>query len=386
MYFEKGLSMNKSKCFQIILSVILFSGISYSLPRFALRMGGQCADCHINPTGGGLRNKGGFHFERNVLPMFSAHRSFKAENKIGENVYFGIDYRTQYLYSQEVNKTDFQKMNGTIYTDVKIDDKVDLFGYYDLINQFWEAYGIGHFLPNDGYIKIGTYSPNYGIRIDDHTAYTRGGDLGFITNSAMGLIYQPGYTETGIEIGEYFSDFIFLTASIGNPHYSFVSTDPAIFRNDPAYTASLQITPVIANKIPILIGGSYSTFQGTLGPLIPKTHPKVDMFGGFGGFGIGNFTLLGEYDIANNLTAVEADANALMIKANYQIVKGLEAVVRYDRFDPDKDVNNDELSRWIFGFEFFPYSFIEFRPQYRLQMEHPSINNNSFVLQFHLYY
>jgi hypothetical protein len=378
--------MNKSKYFLILLFIISFSEISYSLPRFALRMGGQCADCHINPTGGELRNKGGYHFEQNVLPMFSAHKDFKMDDKIGENIYYGLDYRMQYLYSQGAKKTDFQKMSGSFYTDVKIDDKIDLYGSYDLVNQFWEAYGIGHFLPNGGYIKAGTYSPNYGVRVDDHTAYTRGGDLGFITNSAMGLIYQPGYTETGVELGEYFSDFIFFTASVGNPHYSFAPTDPAIFREDPSYTASLQITPVIANKIPILVGGSYSTFKGTFGPLIPKTYPKVNMYGGFLGFGVGNFTLIGEYDIAQNLTADKVNANALMVKANYLVVKGLEAVVRYDRFDPNKDVTNDELSRWILGLEFFPYSFIELRPQYRIQMENPSIDNNSFVLQFHLYY
>jgi hypothetical protein len=378
--------MNKYKYLIITLFIISFSGIGYSLPRFALRMGGQCADCHVNPTGGELRNKGGFHFERNVLPMFSAHKDFKMDDQIGENIFFGIDYRMQYLYSQSIKKTDFQKMNATFYTNVKVDDKVDIYGSYDFINQFWEAYGVAHFLPNNGYIKVGSYSPNYGVRIDDHTAYTRGGDLGFITNTSMGLIFQPGYTETGIEIGEYFSDFVFLTASVGNPHYGFAPTDPAIFRDDPAYTASLQITPVIANKVPLLIGGSYSTFKGTIGPLIPKTHTKVNMYGGFLGFGIGNFTLIGEYDIANNLNAENIDATALMVKGNYQIVKGLEAVVRYDRFDPNKDVSKDELSRWLFGFEFYPYSFIEVRPQYRIQNENPSIDNNSFVLQFHFYY
>jgi len=117
--------MNKSIYFLIILFIISFSEISYSLPRFALRMGGQCADCHVNPTGGELRNKGGFHFERNVLPMFSAHKSFKMDDKIGENIFYGLDYRMQYLYSQGVKKTDFQKMSGTLYTDVKVDDKID---------------------------------------------------------------------------------------------------------------------------------------------------------------------------------------------------------------------------------------------------------------------
>ena len=80
--------MKKSKYFLIIFFIISFTEISYSLPRFALSMGGQCADCHVNPTGGELRNKGGWHFGRNVLPMFTAHKDFKMDNKIGENILF----------------------------------------------------------------------------------------------------------------------------------------------------------------------------------------------------------------------------------------------------------------------------------------------------------
>ena len=365
--------------FFILIFIISFSEIGYSLPRFALRMGGTCADCHINPTGGELRNKGGFHFERNVLPMFSAHKDIKLDDYIGENILFGVDYRTQYLYSQEFKRTDFQKMSGSIYTDVKVDDKVDIYGSYDLINQFWEFYGVAHFLPNDSYIKAGTYSPNYGVRVDDHTAYTRGGDLGFIFNSTEGLIYQPGFTETGVEVGLYLTNFAFLTVSAGNPHPGFLSFDPS-------YTASLQLTPVIADKVPLLIGGSYTTFDGTLGPLIFKTYPKVSMYGGFLGFGIGNFTLIGEYDIANDLVVKDKSTTALMVKGNYQIVKGLEAVLRYDRFDPNNDITDDELSRLVVGFEFYPYSFIEIRPQYRIQMETPTVDNNSFIVQFHFYY
>jgi len=75
-----------------------------------------------------------------------------------------------------------------------------------------------------------------------------------------------------------------------------------------------------------------------------------------------------------------------MIEAAYQVIKGLDAVVRYDRFDPLADVENEELSRIIVGFEIFPWSFIEIRPQYRIQMEDPSVDNDAFVLQFHFWY
>ena len=61
-------------------------------------------------------------------------------------------------------------------------------------------------------------------------------------------------------------------------------------------------------------------------------------------------------------------------------------VIRWDRFDPDTKSDDDDLNRYIVGFEFFPYSFIEIRPQFRIQSEKPSVVNNSAVIQFHLYY
>lgn len=372
------------KKYQLLLIVLLFisiQGINYSIPRFALRMGAQCADCHVNPTGGQLRNDGGFKVGKNVLPMFSAHEEFKADNKIGENIYFGLDYRTQYLYSQEFGKSDFQKMTGSVYTGVNVTDKLDIYGRYDFIFQIWEAYAVGHFLPNNSYIKAGTFLPNFGIRIDDHTAYTRGGDLGvlFATGISQGLIYEPRYTETGVELGIYLSDFAFLTASVGNPH-------ERQFETDPSYTASLQLTPTIANSVALLIGGSYSTFKGILAPLARTSYPKVNMFGGFLGIGIDDFTLLGEYDIADDYLVQNSSSSALMVEAAYQIVKGLEAVVRYDRFDPNTEIDKDDLSRYVIGLDFYPYSFIEILPQYRIQMENPDVDNDSFVLQFHFYY
>ena len=75
-----------------------------------------------------------------------------------------------------------------------------------------------------------------------------------------------------------------------------------------------------------------------------------------------------------------------MAQATYVIIIGLEAYVRYDWMDPNVDVSDDEIAHLILGFEYVPYSFIEFRPQYRFLVEEPSVDNNAVVLQFHLYY
>ena len=95
---------------------------------------------------------------------------------------------------------------------------------------------------------------------------------------------------------------------------------------------------------------------------------------------------MGEYDFASDYIASGTKSSAMMIEAAYQLMVGLEAVVRYDRFDPNADISKDEHSHLVLGFEFYPYSFVEVRPQYRINLEDPKVDNDAFVLQFHFWY
>jgi hypothetical protein len=347
-------------------------------------MGAQCIDCHVNPTGGAMRNKGGWHYGLRALPIFSPREKddqLNMSNEIGKNIDIGLDYRTQYLYSQEFQKTTFQKMQGSIYVDVKIMDSIDVYSNYDFVNADWEGFIVAHILPNSSYIKVGTFVPDFGVMLDDHTAYTRGGDLGYLftTNQRQGLVFDPRYNITGVEAGFNISDFALFTASVGSP----VSLN---FNSDPTYTTSIKFSPVIENTLALMFGGSFSTFKGPLiYTQVPSEH-KVNMYGVFAGFGVGNFTLIGEYDFVQDYIQTGTKSTAQMVEAAYVLFKGLEAVARYDRFDPITSFTGDEVSRLSVGFSFHPYSFVEIIPEYRFQFETPEVHNNSAFVQFHFYY
>ena len=369
--------------FTVLMFLLLISD-GFSLPRYALRMGGTCADCHVNPTGGLMRNSSGWFFGKNVLPMERPSKEFPMSQNIGDNIQYGLDFRgNSLLYMTDSTKRiDFQGMTGSVYTNVDLSEKINVFARYDFIWQIWEAYAVAHILPNDGYIKGGSFTPNYGIRLDDHTAYTRGGDLGIITPGASkrGLIFDPRYVESGVEVGQYISNFALITASVGNPR------SPGVFVTDPTYTANLEIYPTVSDVAALMLGGSVTVFKQQMFTSSGVKYPEVQMFGGYAGVGFGDFALMGEYDIAKNYVKQDSSSSAMMIQASYRFVKGLEAVIRYDRFDPLTSRDKDDISRLIFGFEFHPYSFIEIRPQYRLQMEHPTIRNDTFLIQMHLWY
>lgn len=356
--------------------LIFFLGISnlFALPRFAVRLNDKCIDCHYNPTGGIIRNESGWNYGKFMISMISPRdKEFSMTPKIGDNISIGLDYRTQFLYSQELDKYDFQQMTGSIYTNFALAKNINVLGRYDFIQRIWEAYGVAHILPNNGYIKVGSFQPYYGLRIDDHTAYTRGGDLFLLSRAEgrQGLIYNPWYTEVGIEAGVYISDWAFLSASMG----SNISTNRT-FSKDLTYTARFEVTPSIG-KVGFLFGGSYAAAK------VPQTS---DFYGVFAGGGYHRFSIIAEFDRANNVLVSGTKSNILMIEGAYLIILGLEAIVRFDWLDPNINVSNDHLSHVIVGLEWFPYSFVEIRPQYRFIIEDPSVDNNSVVVQFHFWY
>jgi len=356
-----------NKLILLLFMLILSSLDLMALPRFAVKLGNKCSDCHYNPSGGGIRSLDGWHWGKNTLSMISARdKDFIMSPRISDNISIGLDYRMQYIYSQSSNRTYFQNMTAALYTNFALSKQLNLVGKYDFVNELWEGYGVANILPANGYIKAGVYTPNFGIRLDDHTAYTR-----------EGLIFNPFYREAGVEIGFFAEDWLYASASVG----SSLSDVTSNYTKDPTYTARAEITPRLG-EVGLMFGGSYAAVKllGSEGSLNTK------LYGGFFGFGYEEFSILAEYDLANDHSTPDVKSNVLMVEAAYGILTGLDAVVRYDRIDYNNAVDSDEISRMVFGFEFHPYSFIEVRPQYRLVLEDPSVDNDSFVLQLHFWY
>ena len=121
-----------------VIILLLLCSTSNALPRFALKLGDKCASCHVNPTGGEMRSLNGWHFGKNLLGMYTPHdKKFKLTPQLSDNISLGLDYRMQYLYSQEQKRSDFQDMTGSIYANVDIGEKINVYARYDFINYIW---------------------------------------------------------------------------------------------------------------------------------------------------------------------------------------------------------------------------------------------------------
>src|SRR3990172_6163894 len=111
-----------------ILAIILSVQPAFSLPRFALLTGSQCQSCHVDPTGGRMRNFFGFNYGKDELPIRATRdKDFEISPKLSDNVSIGADFRTQFIYEGFKETTSFQAMTATLYGTLAIGKKINIY-------------------------------------------------------------------------------------------------------------------------------------------------------------------------------------------------------------------------------------------------------------------
>ncbi len=344
--------------------VILLSAVASSLPRFASRTNFACRNCHVNPTGGGMRSPFGVSYGRDEVPIKSWQEQFALEDfntNLTDFLSYGLDFRLLYFYQNKDNpkteRSSFFPMQADVYFNFALSKKVNLFvnpafGPY----QRYEVFGLAKILPANGYLKLGRFTPSYGLRVDDHTSYVREATP-FRNNSGQ---------QTGIELAIAPGPIGILAAVTNGVAGDRASSVPkALYaRADAKFKAGP------AN---VYLGGSLYRDNAGGG--------NLKLYDGFGSLSIGEqFTVVGDFaQIEGNssLMSVNGDRNtrnssgaqltqrAMMVEASYLITEGFDLKLMYDYFDPDVDVKSGTATRLSFGFEFFPLSGVEIRPLYR---------------------
>jgi len=373
---ERTTTMRVSHAAVLLAAALLVSAADLpALPRFAVQTGSKCQACHVNPSGGGMRQAFGAQYGREELPVQTWAQEFELEDvtTLLTNVLgVGADFRTLYFSRQVPDSTGttstsqdaFWQMQGDLYLNFRIARKVNLYLKKGLYSGF-EIFGLLNILPENGHVKVGKFIPNYGIKNDDHTTFVR---------TQTGFSPETGRPElTGLEAA----------VSPGAMHVT-----AGFYNAADAFGGGSSKKAFLGRAEGIFKLGS-EAYAGLGGNVFRKEQENgsITLYGGFGSVSIGDLTLLGEVDLMR--TAREnTTVSGLIVygEAGYVLTPGVDLKASYDFYDRDRDVKSGAVSRYSIGLEFFPIGGVEVRPMYRILVEDPkNVPNNELHILFHIY-
>ena len=313
-------------------------------PYLAVQQGYRCVQCHVNPTGGGLRNDFGTIYSKTVMPIVPYPDS--APNWTGKVFSFlrmGGDLRASWLRTSvpgqaRVNDSGLDQLR--LYADIEI--LPEKFGIY-VDEQFepgdpqeLEAYARLGSEARGWYVKGGRFYLPFGWRLQDNSSFSRG-----VTGINM---TSP---DEGVELG-------FERAN---------------------WSAQLDVTKGVANSgssIGDQVTGQFVWVQADwrLGGAASLTRSDVGdrrVIGAFAGLRAGKIGWLGEIDLVHDegFPRGARDLVTLLGEANWAFAKGQNLKVTGEFFDPDRDVSEDAQTRWSLLYELTPVPFMQLRAGWR---------------------
>jgi hypothetical protein len=384
-----------------------------AVPRFAVQNNASCVLCHVNPTGGGLRNSYGRDiFERTRLSFAWADKKEPKDPKrsgfLGNSngsLHLGGDARFAYLYVND-SPQDLDEdpdldalflMQSDLYVGASLSEDITFAAEIGLRGAF-EAYGLVQNLPGKTYLKAGVFTPPFGWRFPEHTNVNRI-DLGF----------DPGVADTGFELGhESKSLSANLMFSAGQLVRSPNLADGIFTRGQTALSGTVQYrTELDPLKLSLGLSAAYDHDQGTTRTRLVSQNTlrtdaangaaleadqignNVEVFretkvGGTLGASLGRLWYLGELDVVSN-SAVASDVGQQFLDQqaatrflnsvgylSYQeigvsVMQGLDIYTAIEYHDPDIAVSadpanpsaSDPVLRTGLFVEFFPADNVE---------------------------
>jgi hypothetical protein len=322
-----------------------------AVPRYAARYEQNCMLCHVNPSGGGMRSA---YAVRELVPKEIAASPMAPaaladlDPKLGKNVSIGTDLR-QMFFASTANSIfappqGFFPMQGDVYLAFQADPKFLL--YYDRgFSNTYEAFGMAHFLPWDGYVKAGRFVPAYGWKFDDHTMYVR---------DALGFA-PPANSDAGVELG-FSPPQTELTLSLLNGNRG------GTLDND----RRLALAGTLGARFRI---GPVTGLAGVSGFSHPGLEEDLNTAGLYGYLSAYNLTWVGEGDWtrrdAYDPGTPTLSGAVMSHELTFLVRRGVELKATYDFFDPDRDIQSGSKSRWGAGATFMPRPFFVAEALYR---------------------
>mgnify|MGYP001239563485 CR=1 FL=1 len=350
---KEQLTTNR-KLFYLIFATTISFEILIAIPRFAIKEG-SCNTCHVNPTGGALRNDYAnlvISPDEIAMPKTASLVQLSDPGQLTDHLRIGADLRAQFISDSE--EASFFPMQADFYAHYDVAGFAGIYVESEALlgtTEYWSNV----FLPFlNSFVKVGKLRPYYGLGLDDHTSFIRGGNIkrtkGLVKE---GLPFSPMRPPiNGAEIG-FFGMNYSVTGSISNGFLSGESAEAAFLGPPGNRTVVLRGERSISRgEIDGFVGASYLSEGETL------------LRGIFGGVARGPLLWMGEVDLmtgwSGNVTGMASYSEFAWI-----VRQGVHLLAKYDFIDEDIEVLENALSRFSLGVELYPFSFLEFKLQIR---------------------
>ncbi len=372
--------------------VVLFSATrAVAEPRFAVRTGKPCVACHINPSGGGMRNSYGRNvFARDQLPLdVSEGMEPLFDPQVNETFSFGADFRLASIWQPGRQKrqrdpdltpgeagifmgtpTDFTffVMQSDLYLAAELGEHVTFYSDVGALGGC-EVFELNHGFPYGTYIKAGMFVPPYGTKLVNHSVATR-----------QPIGFDPQGKDAGIEAGLVLP-WVSLQLMVGNGE---MGGSPINLTSGPGFSGRLAFM-IDTPALNVFVGGSGAFVSSEENLEDDDGNPIVAVstdqrFGPFIWASMGPFAYLGEFDWRIRRDGTDPDEhNDPTEKSQYVfyqeldlfIMRGLELTLGWEYMDRNTNVSSmpsespDTVQRVSAGVEFFPVPNVELDVMYR---------------------
>ena len=336
--------------------LILFFASLFALPRFSVEESTSCMNCHINPTGAGMRNDHGtnvYNLDELTIRKWISEGDEDWDGFITDHIQIGGEFRIQSFDGNESSGT--FPMQAEIYTKVDINKKTDFYLETSLGgSNNYEYFILFNKLPKKGWVKIGQSSPNYGLIIDDHTSFIKSGNKNSLDldNSVLDRGFRDLFNPLGskpliVEGGSKFLKNLYMTVSLFQPLSEGYQENLSSLSGSISYINNFGSTSLM------------------LGSSILEEN-DISLMGIFGGLSFKDFTMMFEVDLAENLFDGIESSLASYAQLTYKPVQGLHLIAKYDYFDHNYEFSSGSIARYSYGFEIYPFNMLEVKVQSRI--------------------
>jgi hypothetical protein len=320
----------------------LIAVVAHAEPYLAARTGMKCVQCHVNPTGGGLRSAYGNVYARTEMPAVQVWKD-EAESwtgLIGKYIAVGGNVRANYNRQDVPNEphtSEFDLQEARAYLDVAIIpgrlsvyvDELVAPGNAENMEanvRYWLREG-------ELYVKAGKMYLPFGWRLEDDNAFVR-------QTSGIGMTVPDNGVEVGWERGPYSMQLAISNGTAGGPEDN--NGKQGSLRGE--FVQSIWRVGASASFNDSEQGdkGSYA-IHGAV-----RTGPVV---------------WLGEVDYIDDKSLGVSGRKQLasLAEANWLFRRGHNLKLSYEFFEPDDDVDEDEQTRASLVYELTPVEFLQLR-------------------------